>query len=166
MFNFSDKKMDLEDVFDQSEEAEKRDFDRQFEKYTSKFVKAGFRNALENEETNEEVLQNAFDKGYEFGFQKALEFNQFRLSHKMIELMLVEGRLLASEEEKEEQEPAFRRLQSFSQKLEKIQTKLVQRFQSITKSEDVEQIQELIQLPLLKSESNDILKDLNCPIKI
>lgn len=160
MFHFQ---MDLDDVFDQSEEAEKRDFERQFDQYTSKFVKAGYRTALENEEANEEILQNAFDKGYVFGFQAALEFNQFRLSHKMIELMYVEGRLKA------EQEPeALVRLQSFSQKLDKIQREVVQRFQSITNSDEetTKQIQDLIQLPLLKSESNGILTTLNCPIKI
>ena len=48
---------DSDDIFDQSEEAEKRDFDRQFEQYSNRFVKAGFREAFEDEKANEEILR-------------------------------------------------------------------------------------------------------------
>ena len=85
---------DLDDVFDQSEEAEKRDFDRQFQNYSAKFVKAGYREALQDEEANEEILQKAFDNGYKNGFQIGLsDFEKLRFKLKFVQGMYEEKKL-------------------------------------------------------------------------
>ena len=151
--------LDDDDVFDQSEEAEKRDLQRQFDRYTSGFYKTGFREALEVENNeNEEILQKAFDEGYAKGFRMATEFNTMRFTAKLVEGMYENKRLVLSCQEP----PPLLKLRSFNSKLDELQTQIQQQ-----QSKDAMQcFNQLVNIDDLKGEAKAILRDLECPIML
>ena len=143
-----------DDVFDQSEEAEKRDLQRQFDRYTSGFFKAGFRQALEVD--NEEILQEAFDEGYAFGFRMAVEFNTVRFTTKIIEGMYKENKRLPASC----QEAPLLKLKSFNSKVDELQSQIQQA------SDAMQCFNQLVNIDDLKTEAKTILCDLECPVTV
>lgn len=163
---------DIEDVFDQSQEAEAAESNRRFDNYTAGFFKAGFREALGDDQSNEVTLQSSFDEGYRTGFGLSKAFASLRYSLNLIEGMYADGRLIFDSRAKLEA------LKGFNEKLNKLHRELSVLMNNKdwcrTSEFDVEimnellcnKVDKLINLKELKREADKILKGLRCPVNV
>ena len=154
---------DFEDD-DLTNEAEKREFDRQFQKIEKNFYKVGFRQALTDDSINEKTLQNSFDSGFEIGFKIAKKFNQLYSLTRLIEGLYDEKRLISD---------SFEDLKKFNEKMGQVQLEIADMLKNIiidpSKDFKVKLEQEFSQkvcIEKLTYEASDILSELDCPVKI
>ena len=160
---------DLDELFDQSDAAEKRDFDRQFENYSTKFVNAGFREALEDDELAEKQLQDAFDKGYKTGYTIAKDFQGLRFKMRLVEGLYDEKRI---ELQDGLDQSDLEQLEAFNEKLEGLNKGLVKDVLICTNPKGAndksigEAVDGFINMSHLKSQAKRILDHLDCSIKV
>lgn len=153
---------DIEDLFDQSEEAEKKTLERQFDNYASNFFQSGFREAMMDDEANEKELQVAFDSGYKIGHEIASQFGTLQYTTKLIEGLYEDKRLKPPEDES-----LLQALKDFNCRMERLAKDLSELMNSAQSVDQVNQkFNELVQMDNLKAEVREILQNLSCPTNV
>ena len=153
---------DAEDVFDQSEEAEKKALARQFDNYASSFFQSGFREALMDDEANEKQLQEAFDSAYKIGHEIAFTFGMLQHTTKLIEGLYEDKRMLPTES-------PLQPLKDFNCKMDRIAQDLSELKKNSSLQSDAQvkhKFHELVQMDSLRTEASEILRNLRCPANL
>ena len=162
---------DIEDVFDQSENAEFLERDRIYDHFVKSHRKAGYRLALlEHEETESKTLQDAFDSGY-----KALTAFSMQLTYcKSTLALLCDMDIGMSESGLTELRKCLHALDASHKKIHQIISNPEENAKELKEGVDIDDVHQWFEQKMLDmidledfiSTTNTLLESLKCPVRL